>query len=80
MLSDRLERNHGTDLTLGSGGLLGFGHPVGATGVKQVAEIWRQMKGLCGGYQVAEPISTGVTANLGGDDRTAVVMVHRQAR
>lgn len=62
------------------GGLLGFGHPVGATGVKQVAEVWRQMKGLCGGYQVSEPISTGVTANLGGDDRTAVVMVHRQAR
>jgi acetyl-CoA acyltransferase len=34
------------------GGLVGFGHPVGATGVKQVLEVYRQMKGLCGDYQV----------------------------
>jgi acetyl-CoA acyltransferase len=27
------------------GGLLSFGHPVGATGVKQVLEIYNQMKG-----------------------------------
>ena len=27
-----------------AGGLIGFGHPVGATGVKQVLEIYRQMK------------------------------------
>ena len=30
------------------GGLIGFGHPVGATGVKQAVEIYRQMKGECG--------------------------------
>ena len=29
------------------GGLISFGHPVGATGVKQILEIYRQMKGLC---------------------------------
>lgn len=58
------------------GGLLGFGHPIGATGVKQVVEIWRQMKGQCGDYQVKVP-THAVTANLGGDDRTGVVMVHR---
>ena len=34
------------------GGLLGFGHPIGATGIKQVVEIWRQMKGRCGDYRV----------------------------
>ena len=34
------------------GGLVGFGHPVGATGVKQVLEIYRQMKGQCGDYQM----------------------------
>ena len=34
------------------GGLIGFGHPVGATGVKQVLEIFRQMKGRCGDYQM----------------------------
>lgn len=57
------------------GGLIGFGHPVGATGVKQVLEIFRQMKGLCGDYQVSSAPSLGVTANMGGDDRTSVVTV-----
>ncbi|MEE2787117.1 MAG: hypothetical protein VX589_07230 [Myxococcota bacterium] len=59
------------------GGLLGFGHPIGATGIKQVVEIWRQMKGHCGDYQVSSRPEYGVSANLGGDDRTGVVMVHR---
>lgn len=59
------------------GGLLGFGHPIGATGVKQVLEVWRQMKGQCGDYQMPNTPMYGVTANLGGDDRTGVVMVHR---
>ena len=36
------------------GGLLSFGHPVGATGVKQVLEIYRQMKGKCGDYQMEQ--------------------------
>lgn len=52
------------------GGLVGFGHPVGATGVKQAAEIYRQMKGLCGDYQLTKVPSLGVMANMGGDDRT----------
>jgi acetyl-CoA acetyltransferase len=59
------------------GGLIGFGHPVGATGVKQVAEIYRQMKGLCGAYQVPRHLGTGLTANMGGDDRTVVSIVLR---
>ena len=59
------------------GGLLAFGHPVGATGVKQLLEIQRQMRGLCGDYQVTTLPTVGVAANLGGDDRTAVVTVLR---
>ncbi|MCB9527863.1 MAG: beta-ketoacyl synthase N-terminal-like domain-containing protein [bacterium] len=62
------------------GGLLGFGHPIGATGIKQVVEVWRQMKRRCGDYQIPGTPETAVTANLGGDDRTAVVMVHRDLR
>ena len=58
------------------GGLIGFGHPIGATGVKQVVEIWRQMTGRCGAYQVKHGPRYAVSANLGGDDRTGVVMVH----
>lgn len=59
------------------GGLVGFGHPVGATGVKQVVEIWRQMKGRCGDYQVPGTPQVGLTANMGGDDKTAVVGIFR---
>ncbi|MEE8435594.1 MAG: thiolase domain-containing protein [bacterium] len=57
------------------GGLVGFGHPVGATGIKQAAEIFRQMKGLCGDYQVQRELNTGLTINMGGDDRTVVSLV-----
>jgi acetyl-CoA acyltransferase len=57
------------------GGLVGFGHPVGATGVKQAAEIFRQMKGLCGDYQIQRELKTGLTVNMGGDDRTVVSLV-----
>jgi acetyl-CoA acyltransferase len=84
------ERGHGIDLvrdgttTLSGkipvntgGGLMAFGHPVGATGVKQVLEIVRQQKGLCGAYQMASRPAVGITANIGGDDRTAVVTVLR---
>lgn len=59
------------------GGLIAFGHPVGATGVKQILEIYRQMKGLCGDYQIPTPPKVGVTANMGGDDRTAVAMAFK---
>jgi len=59
------------------GGLVGFGHPVGATGVKQVLEIYRQMKGQCGDYQIPTPPSLGLTANMGGDDKTVVVGLYR---
>ena len=59
------------------GGLMAFGHPVGATGVKQVLEIFRQMKGQCGDYQLEETPSVGLTANMGGDDRTSVCMAFK---
>lgn len=59
------------------GGLLAFGHPVGATGVKQALEIYKQQKGLAGDYQIPGRPEFGVAANMGGDDRTAVVTVYR---
>ncbi|MDP2313904.1 MAG: hypothetical protein Q8P41_13440 [Pseudomonadota bacterium] len=59
------------------GGLIGFGHPVGATGVKQVVELFRQLKGQAGAYQVPNAPRVAVAANMGGDDRTAVVTVLR---
>lgn len=59
------------------GGLIAFGHPVGATGVKQVFEVARQMLGKCGDYQVPTPPKYGISANMGGDDRSSVVMIMR---
>jgi acetyl-CoA acyltransferase len=45
--------------------------------VKQILEIYNQMKGKCGDYQMAKTPEIGVTANMGGDDKTAVVTVLR---
>jgi acetyl-CoA acyltransferase len=59
------------------GGLVGFGHPVGATGVKQVLELFKQLKGRAGDYQVPRMPSVGLAANMGGDDKTVVVSVFR---
>lgn len=58
------------------GGLLGFGHPVGATGVKQALEVSRQLLRRCGEYQVSPVPRLGLSANMGGDDRTAVVVAY----
>ena len=59
------------------GGLIAFGHPVGATGIKQVLEVSRQIRGECGDYQMPTAPTLGLTANMGGDDRTSVVMALR---
>lgn len=60
------------------GGLMAFGHPVGATGVKQAVELSRQLLGRCGDYQVASRPSIGLAQNMGGDDRTAVVTIFKR--
>lgn len=57
------------------GGLIAYGHPIGATGVKQVMEIWRQMKGKCGDYQIEKIPNLGLTVNMGGDDKTIATML-----
>ncbi len=59
------------------GGLIGFGHPVGATGIKQPLELFRQMKGRCGDYQVSGDLTWGLTSNMGGDDKTVVSLAVR---
>ena len=48
-----------------SGGLAAKGHPVGATGLAQVAEIVWQLRGEAGQRQVANP-KVGLTENAGG--------------
>ena len=60
-----------------SGGLLAKGHPVGATGVAQLAEIFWQLRGEAGKRQV-EGAKVGLTENGGGMLRgeAAAVAVH----
>lgn len=60
-----------------SGGLLAKGHPVGATGVAQIAEIFWQLRGEAGKRQV-EGAKVGLTENGGGMLRgeAAAVAVH----
>jgi acetyl-CoA acyltransferase len=48
-----------------SGGLLSRGHPLGATGCAQVAEIWTQLLGRADGRQV-DQARTGMAINCGG--------------
>ncbi len=57
-----------------SGGLKGCGHPVGATGVKQLVEIVEQLRGSCGKRQV-DGARVGLTHNVGGSGATAVVHI-----
>jgi acetyl-CoA acyltransferase len=62
------------------GGLLAFGHPVGATGIKQLMEVFRQMKGQCGAYQMKKVPALGAALNMGGDDKTAVCTIMRNVQ
>jgi len=57
-----------------SGGLKACGHPVGATGVKQVVEITRQLEGRLTKRQVKNP-KIGLTHNVGGTGATVVVNI-----
>jgi acetyl-CoA acetyltransferase len=56
------------------GGLKARGHPVGATGLYQIAELWLQLKGR-GGLNQVEGCRIGVAQNIGGVDTTSVVTV-----
>lgn len=53
------------------GGLMGGGHPIGATGVRMVLDAAKQVRGAAGDYQV-EGARTVATLNLGGSGTTAV--------
>ena len=57
-----------------SGGLKASGHPVGATGVKQIVEIYKQLTGTAGRKQV-KGAHFGMTHNVGGSGATAVVHI-----
>jgi acetyl-CoA C-acetyltransferase len=57
-----------------SGGLKAKGHPIGATGAAQIAEVVTQLRGEAGPRQV-DGARTGVTHTLGGNTATVLVSV-----
>jgi len=58
-----------------SGGLKSKGHPVGASGVAQVIEVWKQMRGEAGARQVKQDVPLALTHNVGGTGQTCAVHV-----
>ena len=59
-----------------SGGLKCKGHPVGATGIAQLYEVWTQLKGRAGKRQVPiEDLRIGAAHNLGGTGGTCTFTI-----
>jgi acetyl-CoA C-acetyltransferase len=57
-----------------SGGLIGCGHPVGATGARQLLDAYKQVTETAGDYQVAGAKKVA-TLNIGGTATTNVCFV-----
>jgi len=57
-----------------SGGLIGAGHPVGATGVRQMLDCHRQITHSAGDYQV-ENAKKFAMLNIGGSGTTSCVFI-----
>ncbi len=57
-----------------SGGLKCFGHPIGATGLRMIYEITRQLQGRADGVQVPDA-AVGLANNLGGAGAVATVTI-----
>ncbi|MDD1715368.1 MAG: thiolase domain-containing protein [Methanolinea sp.] len=57
-----------------SGGLKACGHPVGATGIKQVCEVVLQLRGEAGKRQI-EGAEVGMTHNVGGTGATVAIHI-----
>jgi acetyl-CoA C-acetyltransferase len=61
-----------------SGGLIGDGHPVGATGVRQVVEAYQHLTNNAGHRQI-EGTQRFLTCNIGGSITTTVVTIWGRA-
>lgn len=63
-----------------TGGLIGWGHPTGATGVHQAVTIWEQFTNKAGNAQIniAADKPYGMSINMGGDDKTVVAIIYKK--
>jgi acetyl-CoA C-acetyltransferase len=59
-----------------SGGLKSKGHPVGATGVAQIIEVYKQLTGQAeNGRQIPKSPKIGMAQNMGGSGASSVVHI-----
>ncbi|MBE9539001.1 MAG: acetyl-CoA acetyltransferase [Proteobacteria bacterium] len=56
------------------GGLKSFGHPIGASGLRMMYEMWLQLRGEAGERQIKAP-GMGLTHNLGGAPGSCVSFI-----
>ncbi len=63
---------HGEIPCQSDGGLKSFGHPIGASGIRMVYEVYKQLQGKCGERQIKNP-RLGLTHNLGGFPANCVI-------
>lgn len=78
MVKEGVTARNGAKPINSSGGLKAKGHPVGASGVAQVVEIWKQMRGEAGERQVPGDIPLALTHNVGGTGSTSVVHIYER--
>lgn len=57
-----------------SGGLIGCGHPVGASGTRMFLDLYKQVTGTAGDYQV-KGVQNGMMLNIGGSATTNYVFI-----
>ncbi len=61
-----------------SGGLKAKGHPVGASGIGQAVEIFKQLRGRAGARQIKGDPSLGLAHNVGATGQTCVVHIFQR--
>lgn len=65
LVEDGITALTGDHVINSSGGLLSMGHPLGPTGVGQVAEILWQMRGECHARQIRKPVNLAMAHMVG---------------
>ncbi|MEW6186087.1 MAG: thiolase family protein [Thermodesulfobacteriota bacterium] len=60
-----------------SGGLISMGHPIGPTGVGQVAEILWQIRGECGRRQISKPVDWAMAHMVGAGGVCVIHLLKR---
>lgn len=58
-----------------SGGLIGCGHPVGASGARMFLDLYKQLVGEAGQYQKPGRVENGLMLNIGGSATTNYVYI-----